>query len=121
MRQVLATTLTLVLLVGGCASPSSSSPQPPAPEPAFVARLIATYEAEPVANPPRSIWRYDYRGSAVYYVPPVCCDVPSALYDTTGTAICSPDGGLTGRGDGRCPDFFERRTGEALVWRDPRS
>lgn len=88
--------------------------------PPFVEALIAQMEAGPVGNPPASIWQYAYKGQEVYYVPPVCCDVPSTLYDRAGSVLCSPDGGLTGRGDGRCPDFFALRTGERRIWVDGR-
>jgi hypothetical protein len=56
----------------------------------------------------------------VYYVPSKCCDVPSVLYDSAGAVVCSPDGGITGKGDGRCTDFFDARRDEVVVWRDPR-
>lgn len=92
----------------------------PEVNPQHVERLIEAYGKAPVTNPPASIWRYSYRGKTVYYVPPSCCDVPGALYDTSGNPVCGPDGGISGRGDGKCPDFFERRTDEHLVWRDAR-
>lgn len=98
----------------------------PAPEaeptkpPEWVAALIARLESEPVANPPASITRFDYRGQPVYYLPPRCCDIPSTLYDAAGAVLCSPDGGFIGRGDGRCAGFFTERTNEHNVWRDKR-
>jgi len=111
----LSRTLMLVVLVcAGCSRPA------PTGAPPQVARLIETYESAPVTNPPASIWRYSYRGEVVYYVPPTCCDVQSILYTESGEEICHPDGGLTGRGDGKCPDFFETRADEELVWRDAR-
>ncbi len=93
----------------------------PEQEPAWVMQLIATYASEPVTNPPRSIWRARYYGQLVYYVPPICCDQFSALYDSAGTLLCAPDGGFTGKGDGRCSDFAKRRTEPTVVWEDPRS
>lgn len=89
--------------------------------PDWVAALVAELEREPVANPPALIARYEYKGDTVYYVPPKCCDVPSVLYDATGTVLCGPDGGLTGRGDGRCTDFFTERRNEKIIWRDKRT
>jgi hypothetical protein len=104
------------LLAGvGCA-PAVSNDLPP-----FVLALIESHESATVANPPASIWRYKYKGRVVFYVPPSCCDVPSELYDSDGNLICGPDGGLTGRGDGQCADFFEQRTEESRVWKDPRA
>lgn len=88
--------------------------------PSFVSQLIARLEAEPKANPPGSIWQYNYKGQVVFYVPPSCCDVPSALYATDGSIICGPDGGIRGTGDGKCPDFFAARTDEKLIWSDKR-
>lgn len=99
----------LLAAVAGCL-PVTNEEQPP-----FVDQLITGFESEPVSNPPRSIWRYNYQGREVFYVPPVCCDVPSDLYDSDGKLICSPDGGITGRGGGGCPDFFRMRTQESRV------
>ncbi|MGD9563227.1 MAG: hypothetical protein AB7F88_13575 [Pyrinomonadaceae bacterium] len=100
--------------VVGCSSTSGEDLPP------FVDRLIAQFQVEPERDPPGSIWRYHYKGKEVFYVPPYCCDEPSALYDSDGNFICSPDGGLTGTGDGKCPDFFDVRTDERRVWADDR-
>ena len=89
--------------------------------PDWVNELINEFQSKSVGNPPQSIWCYEYKGQTVYYVPPQCCDQFSKLYDANGNIICAPDGGFTGRGDGRCPDFFEERTNEKLIWEDPRS
>ena len=88
--------------------------------PDWLASMITELEREPVANPPAFIASYEYRGQTVYYLPPRCCDVPSTVYGPTGTVICSADGGQTGRGDGRCPDFFAARKDEKIIWRDER-
>ena len=88
--------------------------------PEWLGPVIAELEREPVANPPAFIARYEYKGQTVYYLPPRCCDVPSTVYGPTGTILCSADGGLTGKGDGRCPDFFAERKNERIVWRDER-
>jgi hypothetical protein len=97
----------------------ANDPEDAVPE--WVTALIQRFEAEPVANPPAYVARYDYAGSRVYYVPPRCCDVAGELRDESGNFICGPDGGLSGRGDGRCPDFFEARQNERIIWRDSRS
>ena len=93
----------------------------PVPQPPFVADLIAKATAAPPTNPPTRILRYTYRGKTVYFVPARCCDVPSTLYDDTGKRLCEPDGGFIGHGDGRCTDFSEQRSDEALVWADTRT
>jgi hypothetical protein len=88
--------------------------------PAWINTLIKQFESAPVGNPPQSIWRYDYNGQVVYFVPAQCCDIPSTVYDADGNIICAPDGGITGEGDGRCPKFFSQRSDEQLIWKDSR-
>lgn len=83
-------------------------------------KLIQEYEKNPVSNPPLSISQYEYNGHTVYYVPPRCCDIPSILYSENGEVICAPDGGMTGRGDGKCPDFYEKKKNRKLIWKDER-
>jgi hypothetical protein len=85
-----------------------------------VEQLIVQLESEPPKNPPGSIWRYQYQDEVVFYVPPSCCDVSGELFDESGTFLCAPDGGITGRGDGRCADFFDERSDELRVWADSR-
>ena len=109
--RVLATT---ALLIAGC-TPTVTEEQP-----AFIKELIAGIEAAPAANSPGAIWQYHYGERTVYYMPPSCCDVPSALFDADGKLLCGPDGGFTGKGDGRCPDFFARRSQGRKIWDDPR-
>jgi hypothetical protein len=90
-------------------------------KPAWVDGLIDEFESQPVGNPPISIWRYEYKGQVVYFIPAHCCDIGSLVYDVDGNVLCSPDGGFKGTGDGRCADFFEQRTEELLIWKDNRS
>jgi hypothetical protein len=107
-----------LLITRGCSDAGS----PPENANTFwLDRLIEQFQNTPVGNPPRSVWKYEYRGQIVYYVPPQCCDQFSILYDAAGKVLCAPDGGLTGRGDGKCPDFFQERKNGVLVWQDPRS
>jgi hypothetical protein len=116
MRSMIAFLTTLTALGLSCIDPAS----PLKDEPQWVKQLIRDYEAAPVGNPPQSIWKYEYLGSTVYYVPAQCCDQFSDLYDAWGKIICHPDGGFAGTGDGRCPDFRGKRQKEELVWRDSR-
>jgi hypothetical protein len=97
-----------------------SAPVAPEPLPSWLTALIHNLETAPVANPPASIAQYEYKGGIVYFLPQRCCDTWSDLYRADGSVMCHPDGGLTGKGDGLCPDFFARRTGERIIWRDPR-
>ena len=93
----------------------------PAPgRPRWLTGLIRKMEKEPVADPPASVIQYQYKGRTVYYVPPRCCDIFSDLYDADGNIIGHPDGGITGQGDGRVPDFFQERSDGGQVWEDAR-
>ena len=71
-------------------------------------------------SPPIRILRYRYDGETVYYESAPCCDQYSTLYDDKGTVLCHPEGGITGKGDGRCGSFDKRKTNEQLVWQDAR-
>jgi hypothetical protein len=88
--------------------------------PPCILTKIAQLKTEKIANPPASVWQYEYNGKIVYYIPAKCCDIPSLLYDSDCNLICSPDGGFTGKGDGKCSDFAEKRTKEKLIWKDDR-
>ena len=89
--------------------------------PSFVQDLITQEESGLVANPPASLTKCVYKNQIVYYLPSRCCDISSVLYNEDGDVICSPDGGFTGGGDGRCTDFFEERKNCEVIWKDSRS
>lgn len=97
-----------------------SSPTGPGMTPSWLQALIARIQSEPVTSPPTAIYSYSYRGDTVYFRTSRCCDIRSVLYDKNGTVLCEPDGGISGSGDARCPDFVQTRSDEQLVWRDPR-
>jgi hypothetical protein len=110
--------ISIALFAALCMAPLASSTE--SGNPAWVDDLIALFSAQPVGNPPQSIYSYEYKGQTVYYVAPQCCDQYSRLYDAEGTLLCAPDGGIIGSGDGRCPDFCKERKNERLIWRDHR-
>jgi hypothetical protein len=114
MRELLLVFI-LLQVVAGCEKEEVSKGTPECIE-----KKIDELANAPVANPPAKVYSYQYKGKTVYYIPAKCCDIPSELYDADCNIICSPDGGLTGKGDGRCPDFFETRTKEKLIWEDTR-
>jgi hypothetical protein len=114
MKTQILFILTAVLLLSACSQASQTG------NPAWLDQMIQQIESQPVGNPPQSIWRYDYNGQVVYYLPAQCCDQYSTLLNSQGNVLCAPDGGFIGGGDGKCPDFFETRTNEQLVWQDNR-
>ena len=78
--------------------------------------ILATRKRNPIIR----ILRYQFEGETVYYETAPCCDQQSVLYNVEGKIICHPEGGITGKGDGKCSSFNKRRTNEQLVWQDPR-
>ena len=88
--------------------------------PAWLKARIAAVLAERKRNPITRILLYQYEGKTVYYQSAPCCDQFSQVFDTKGRLICQPDGGITGKGDGKCPDFEKNKSNEKLVWQDPR-
>jgi len=92
----------------------------PSETPTCIKRKIRQFKSRKVRNPPASVWKYEYNGQSVYYIPPYCCDAQSELYDADCNLICHPDGGYSGGGDEKCTDFFGKRTNEQLIWKDDR-
>jgi len=103
------------VLIGCRSAPRAAEPRAPD----WLAAKIEGFQDSASANPPDLVASYTYQGRLVYYVSPRCCDQYSVLYDSTGAELCAPDGGITGRGDGRCPEFIAQRTNEKILWRRP--
>lgn len=83
--------------------------------PKWLMKLIREFEVGRPEDRPERIIRYKYGNEFVYLLEAGCCDQFSRVYDTNGKLICST-GGITGRGDGKCPDFFSERKDEKLIW-----
>jgi hypothetical protein len=116
MKKIYCVFFLMLFMNIGCAhltAPSDGNPT-------WLDAMIMKFQREPVGNPPQSVWRYAYKGQTVYYIPAQCCDQFSTLFDANGNVLCAPDGGITGGGDRRCPDFFTVRTNETLIWSDQR-
>lgn len=62
-------------------------------------------------------YRYKYNGETVYLFTDDgnCNDAFSIVYNEN-CDVCTM-GGITGHGDGRCPDFYQLASNEELVWR----
>ncbi len=65
---------------------------------------------------PQRVVEYMYKGKKVYYIVMPCCDFFSEVYDSACKFLGSPDGGITGKGDGKLPDFFNETSKEKLIW-----
>lgn len=88
--------------------------------PDWVQNLITELKNAPTGCSHGAIIEYQYKGKTVYYMPPFCCDFPSVLLSEDSCVICSPDGGFSGAGDGKCKDFFKVATKQKLIWQDDR-
>ncbi len=89
--------------------------------PSWLLSKIDSLKAQPVSNPLAEISSWNYKNERVFYIPPYCCDNFGELYNAEGKLICYPDGGITGKGDGRCPDFFDLRKDKQVIWKDNRT
>jgi hypothetical protein len=88
--------------------------------PACIQQKIEDIKAQPKWNPPAEVHAYQYKGKTVYYFTSNCCDQYNVVYDADCNYLCAPDGGYTGRGDGKCADFKAAAEHIRLVWKDPR-
>lgn len=113
----------LLLVIAGLACTATQPPDggTPGENPQWLNQVIQQLKNEPVANPPTSVTRYEYKGQIVYYVPPQFADIWSTLYDANGKIIAHPDGGISGNGDGRAQDFLKEKKNGLLIWTDDRA
>lgn len=90
--------------------------------PPCITRMAKTLRGEAVRNPPAMIIEFTLKnGGKYYYVPPYCCDMFSALYDSECNYVCAPDGGFSGQGDGHCPDnILNNIQSSKVIWKDDR-
>lgn len=72
--------------------------------------LVAKHEQ------PQKVIQYEYKGKKVYYVLSHCCDFFNELYDSDCKLMGYPDGGFTGRGDGKFPEFAKEISKEKVIW-----
>jgi hypothetical protein len=88
--------------------------------PSCIQEKINIFKTLPKGNPPRSIIEYTYKGKKVFYVPAQCCDQFSDLFDESCNLLGHPDGGITGKGDGKFPDFSTEAKDPKVIWKDDR-
>lgn len=104
---------------------SDSIPKPAANStpstPACILQKIDSIKKQHVWNPPAEIHEYEYEGKRVYAISADCCDQFTTVVDADCKYICAPSGGFTGKGDGKCVDFFNKAKHVRLVWKDERT
>jgi hypothetical protein len=85
--------------------------------PVCIRKKIDSFKLMPKHEQPQKVTEYTYKGKKVYYVTMPCCDFFNEVYDDKCTFLGSPDGGFTGKGDGKLPDFFTEAKNEKLIWK----
>ncbi len=45
-----------------------------------------------------------------------CCDKYNVVYDSACNILGYPDGGFTGRGDGKMSDFYKEASNKKVIW-----
>ncbi|WP_230679862.1 DUF6970 domain-containing protein [Pontibacter rufus] len=88
--------------------------------PNCIEQQIREIKQEDVRNPPAKVWQWKVDNKIYYYITSDCCDQFNYLYDSNCNVVCAPDGGITGAGDGRCPDF-NGQVEQTLIWEDDRN
>ena len=84
--------------------------------PTCIKKKIDSFKKKDAHERPQKVVEYTYKGKKVYYVVMPCCDFFNEVYDAKCNLLGSPDGGFTGKGDGKLPDFFTQAKGEKLIW-----
>jgi hypothetical protein len=98
---------------GTIVSPARELPQ-------CILKKIDSIKNEQVWNPPAEIHEYKIENRLVYAISADCCDRFTTVVDANCNYVCAPSGGFTGRGDGKCPDFFKNAKHVRLAWKDNR-
>lgn len=88
--------------------------------PKCVQQKIDSIKAQPKWNPPAQVDEYVYKGKRVFAFSGNCCDQYNPVFDENCNYICSPSGGMTGKGDRKCEDFVSEAKHVRLVWKDER-
>lgn len=104
--------LAMAALLGQpvCAQPAAQ------PLPDWVQQKIAAFEANPEQADATEIWRLQYRGQDAFHFISSCCDRYNPLYDSRGKVFCSPNGGITGQGDGQCVGALHTAPERVRIW-----
>ena len=121
MKHPILLSITILLIFYSCSSINAQKENTTHKKTAScVQQKVEDFKEQPITNPPMSVYQYTYNNTLVYYISAPCCDRYTTLYDENCNIICRPSGGITGSGDGKCRDFFEKRTDEKLIWTDSR-
>jgi hypothetical protein len=116
------TDVIVVLLfcaVSACSLNAANQAQPSTP--AWLQTIISDNTQKPLKNAVHEIWKISHQGNPAYFMISPCCDQFNPLYEQTGRVLCHPSGGMTGRGDGRCPMPADAKSTPQLIWSHPQA
>lgn len=85
--------------------------------PACINSKIDSFKLKEKHERPQSVVEYMYKGKKVYYVVMPCCDFFNEVYDENCRYLGAPDGGFTGKGDGKLPDFTAEAKPGKEIWK----
>lgn len=85
--------------------------------PEWLEKKCMHYDSPTDNRQPLIVWKLSHQKQEVYYIVSPCCDEYNYLYDLNGTPICAPTGGISGKGDGKCPFPADIGTTIELVWK----
>jgi len=85
--------------------------------PVCVKKILDEAAKEIPANLPLQVDEYSFRGKTVFLFTADCCDFYNVVYSDSCVKICAPSGGITGKGDGQCPEFSKEARHVKLIWK----
>ncbi len=107
-------TFAAVLFLFACAAHKKATDNVAIPS--CLLSKIDSMTANPNEGSPQSVTSYSYHDKTVYYMKAPCCDKYNIVFDSVCNVLGYPDGGFTGKGDGKMPDFFKEATDGKVVW-----
>ena len=110
----------VALCVGSMCNKEKAAKRADSIIPSCIQSRIDEIKKQPKWNPPAEVNEYVYNGKKVYLFSADCCDQFNTLVDSACNPVCAPSGGITGKGDGKCPDFNQKAQLLRLVWKDDR-
>ena len=118
MRKITIKIITLAIVISTILSSCKESDLT-IDAPVCVETKIEEIINSEVNNPPTQVWKWEVDGKNYYYITSNCCDQYNYLYNENCDIVCAPDGGITGNGDGNCPEFTNEIV-KTLIWEDER-
>lgn len=85
--------------------------------PTCIKNKIDSFKLKEPHERPQSVVEYTYKGKKVYYVIMPCCDFFNEVYDENCRYLGAPNGGFTGKGDGKIPDFDTEAKPGKEIWK----